>query len=189
MASGSRNRPAYSLVTAPDFFPLIDQATIFQRARNLPGGIHQSIRAGQPRTPGARRHSGEPDNSPSRYDNACFCRSDLTVTAVVGSIVLGPTVSQWHPAPILPDASVSCLPDAASNVFQPGWDISLGQDARGTIHTAYGLGDAGRHRGSSGQRFEGNPFHDLLNGPLTTVDELCDGTLARVKVGSRLRST
>jgi hypothetical protein len=26
--------------------------------------------------------------------------------------------------------------------------------------------------GSSGQRFEGNPFHDLLNGPLTTFDEL-----------------
>jgi hypothetical protein len=27
-------------------------------------------------------------------------------------------------------------------------------------------------RGSSGERFEGNLFHDLLNGPLTTVDEL-----------------
>ncbi|MGH8588431.1 MAG: hypothetical protein ACREXX_03550 [Gammaproteobacteria bacterium] len=26
--------------------------------------------------------------------------------------------------------------------------------------------------GSSGQRFEGNPFHDLLHGPLTTVDEV-----------------
>lgn len=34
---------------------------------------------------------------------------------------------------------------SASNVFQPGWDSSLGQDARGTFHTAYGLGDAGRH--------------------------------------------
>jgi tRNA-splicing ligase RtcB (3'-phosphate/5'-hydroxy nucleic acid ligase) len=46
-----------------------------------------------------------------------------------------------------------------------------------------------RGDGSSGQRFEGSPFHDLLNGPLTTVDELYDGTLARVKVYRRLRST
>lgn len=30
----------------------------------------------------------------------------------------------------------------------------------------------GDNRGSSGQRFEGGPFHDLLNGPLTTVDDL-----------------
>jgi hypothetical protein len=46
-----------------------------------------------------------------------------------------------------------------------------------------------RGDGSSGQRFEGSPFHDLLNGPLTTVDELYDGTLTRVKVYRRLRST
>ena len=57
-----------------------------------------------------------------------------------------------------------------------------------TFETRGGIGpDIGR--GSSGERFEGNPFHDLLNGPLTTVDELCDGTLARVKVCWRLRST
>ena len=48
--------------------------------------------------------------------------------------------------PISPNNNISAnlltsfLPDAAANIFQPGWDVSLSRDSEGTFYAAYGLG-------------------------------------------------
>jgi hypothetical protein len=136
----SRIRLAYSLVTAPDFFPRMDQLTIYEWARSLPGGLRSQFAQGSPEPLARGRTPTNPSLPRPGQSTAAFTREDLTMTAVIGTITPGPQAAQLHLAPVVPDVSVSFLPDAASNVFQPGWDISLGQDARGTFHTAFGLG-------------------------------------------------
>ena len=58
------------------------------------------------------------------------------MTAIVGSAASGPVSA----APNLPNRMVSFLPDAASNVFAPGWDTSRSRDAVGPFLTSSGLG-------------------------------------------------
>jgi hypothetical protein len=140
VGGASRIRSAYSLVTAPDFFPLMDQLTIYEWARSLPGSIRSQFAQGSPEPLTRGRTPANPSLPRPGSSTAAFNRQELTMTAVIGVIAPGPQVAQLRPAPLVPDPSVSFLPDAASNVFQPGWDISLGQDARGTFHTAFGLG-------------------------------------------------
>jgi hypothetical protein len=140
LGGAARVRRAYSLVTAPDFFPLMDQLTIYEWARGLPGGINSQFSQGSPEPLARGRTPSNPSLPRPGSSAAAFDRNDLTMSAVTGVIVSGPLTAQLQLAPPVPDASVSFLPDAASNVFQPGWDISLGQDQRGTFHTAFGLG-------------------------------------------------
>src|SRR5206468_9381014 len=128
VGGASRTRSAYSLVTAPDFFPLMDQLTIYEWARSLAGGIRSQFAQGSPEPLARGRTPANPSLHRPGSSAAAFNRQDLTMTAVIGVIAPGPQVAQQRPAPLVPDVSVSFLPDAASNVFQPGWDISLGQD-------------------------------------------------------------
>lgn len=121
------NFPAFSLVTAPDFFPLADQFEIelspaientepLSRQRTLP--VNPTI----PR--------------PSNLNSQAFKRDDKTVTAVVGGLASGTQ------ATILgqPNHKISYLPDAASNVFAPGWDTARSRDAVGSFLSSSGLG-------------------------------------------------
>jgi hypothetical protein len=140
LGGAAQVRPAYSLVTAPDFFPLMDQLTIYEWARSLPGGINSQFSQGSPEPLVRGRTPSNPSLPRPGSSAPAFDRNDLTMTAVTGVIVSGPLTAQLQPAPPVPDASVSFLPDAASNVFAPGWDISLGRDQSGTFHTAFGLG-------------------------------------------------
>jgi hypothetical protein len=125
-ASSTGNLPAFSLITAVDFFPLADQIkmdadpTIRQAAPLSNGRL--------PVNPFLPRPS-----SPTSFS---FRRSDKTVTAVVGTAAIGPENMTAGRA----ERTVSFLPDAASNVFAPGWDTSLSRDAFGEYLTSYGLG-------------------------------------------------
>ena len=65
-----------------------------------------------------------------------FDRSDKTVTAIVGAFAVGAPVSIAG----FPNRAISFLPDAASNVFAPGWDTSRSRDALGAFLTSSGLG-------------------------------------------------
>src|SRR5207248_8545421 len=59
-----------------------------------------------------------------------------TVVAIVGS---RPLATHTH-APDRKKRFSSFLPDAASNEFEPGWDVSLVRDSVGFYYAAYGLG-------------------------------------------------
>lgn len=116
------------MVTAPDFFPLADQIEL-----EAFGGIARV----EPLSKGDL-----PVNPslplPGAPSSRAFHHRDKRTTAVVG----GPAAGVGVPASILgsPNRATSFLPDAASNVFAPGWDVSRSRDSLGGILTSSGLG-------------------------------------------------
>lgn len=135
------NYPAYSLVTAPDFLPLADQIEIQRWVNNALTSLQDQFRQGGPSPLSAGRRTANPNlDRPDRANTKAFDRTKnfaITISAVVGSAPLSRSGSF---APHRTPVSTSFLPDAASNVFAPGWDISLGADSQGSFYAAYGLG-------------------------------------------------
>lgn len=131
--------PAYSLVTAPDFFPLVDQITIGDWVRRTLGSKQDQFAQGEPWPLSDGRHPANLETRLPNNTNLAFDPKDETMVAVVGN------VSSAAPRSTLPptfeDNSVSFLPEAASNEFEPGWDISLAQNTQGMkFYAAFGLG-------------------------------------------------
>ena len=118
--------PAFSLITAPDFFPLADQVEI---------DTDSTIIRTEPLSKG-RLPVNPTLPRPSKLTEFAFSRNDMTVTAIVGDFARGKEV------PIMGQKNrmVSYLPDGASNVFAPGWDTSRSRDAIGAFLTSSGLG-------------------------------------------------
>src|SRR5262249_53523495 len=73
---------------------------------------------------------------PGALSKKAFDRNDETVVAIVGSRPL----SVPEKAPARRKRFPSFLPDAASNEFEPGWDVSLANDGNGYFYAAFGLG-------------------------------------------------
>jgi hypothetical protein len=73
---------------------------------------------------------------PDRMGEKAFSRTDETLVAIVSS---RPASRRTH-APRRLKRFASYLTDAASNVFAPGWDISLGTNQQDVYYAAYGLG-------------------------------------------------
>lgn len=132
-----KSRPAYSLVSAPDFFPMVGQRELTEWTETLPRGVASSIWAVPPaplcdvRLPANLQLPG-----------ISFDAKEVTMTAIVSLAASRPigTVS-----PRSTDAlRYSSLPDDAAGVFAPGWDVSQDELIEGTTKTAhlaaYGLG-------------------------------------------------
>lgn len=132
-----RRIPAYSLVTAPDFFPNCDQRELLEWTQQ---SVPQSLRNGLWRIP--------PDTladtrvAPNlQLAEAGFRPEDQTATAIVS--MPQPGVVQSTTLNVAPTRRNSYLTDAAAGVFAPGWDVSLSrtQTSDRTPHlAAYGLG-------------------------------------------------
>lgn len=132
------DRAAYSLVTAPDFFPLADQIAIERWANKFLPSLRDQFSQGGPSPLSNGRRPANPSlTQPDNPTQKAFERDDTTIAAIVGAAPLSFTkdsnLSQS-------DVLTSFLPDAASNVFAPGWDVSLGRDNQGVFYAAYGLG-------------------------------------------------
>ena len=126
LGSSPENLPAFSLITAPDFFPLADQFEV--ETDQTIDNVEPLSKGRLPANPSLPR--------PSNPTSFAFDRADKTVTAIVGGVAVGPK------AEIIghPNRMISFLPDSASNVFAPGWDTSRSRDALGVFLTTYGLG-------------------------------------------------
>jgi hypothetical protein len=137
LPGGLRNYAAYSLVSAPDFFPLSDQLEITNWVRQNLQKVQEHFKQG---APWPLCEGRQPANlelpRPDAPNKKAFDRKDETVTAIVGT---KPNSIATH-APRRRKRFASFLPDAASNVFAPGWDVSLGGDDKGTYCASYGLG-------------------------------------------------
>ncbi|MES1022902.1 hypothetical protein ABN584_08380 [Gloeocapsa sp. BRSZ] len=129
-------RPAYSLVTAPDFFPLADQIAIERWVDNFLPTLRDHFSQGGPSPLSEGRQPPNPDLPLPDSETKAFQRNETAIAAIVGS---APRTTDL-PELFQSDSLVSFLPDAASNVFAPGWDVSLGQDRQGNFYAAYGLG-------------------------------------------------
>ena len=126
LAAQVQNLPAFSLITAPDFFPLGDQFEV---------ETDPTIRRVEPLSKG-RLPVNPTLPLPSNLASFAFNRIDKTYTAIVGGVASGPMASILGHR----NRQVSFLPDGASNVFAPGWDTSRSFDALGSFLTSSGLG-------------------------------------------------
>jgi len=126
--------PAYSLVTAPDFYPDVDQREISEWWL-----AHQDVAVQWGRPPltlsDARLlpNLGHPDGR--------LVEADGVATAIV-------SMPGAHPAPPTgaqelkrgPLGRHPHLPDAAASIFAPGWDVSVDGTSQAPFMAAYGLG-------------------------------------------------
>lgn len=132
-----RRVPAYSLVTAPDFFPDCDQRELMDWwEQSVPDSLRENIWGVPPFTLSDERIAPNLE-----LKGANFRPEDNTVTAIV-SMPLEETVRQMELD--VPETNRHAyLPDAASGVFAPGWDIGFDRTRTRdkTEHlAAYGLG-------------------------------------------------
>jgi len=135
---------AYSLVTAPDFFPFCDQRELsaWSESSAIPRKIRDSIWGQQhPDALSDQRWAANLQLPVTEGENP-FDPHDDSMTALVP--LLGKHPAKGHAPPISEAQRHSHLPDDAAGIFDPGWDVSLdqlGDDADGIEHLAsYGLG-------------------------------------------------
>jgi hypothetical protein len=133
----NRRVPAYSLVTAPDFFPNCDQRELLEWwEKQVPTTLRNNLWQVEPLTLADERIAPN-----LQLVGADFRAEDKTATAIV-SMPLGPVVQQMQ-INTPPTMRHAYLPDAAAGVFAPGWDVSKSRTRTQppTEHlAAYGLG-------------------------------------------------
>lgn len=152
---------AFSLVTATDYFPQVDQVDVeewVERQQYVPTGLANIgllFPQGGPQPMSDGRFTwyleGVPDVSLSYQLPNCNLPhpviagrsafdlddpSNYTVTAVVGHPALAPSLSALPP----PRRTMNWLPDAAADVYAPGWDVSQHQRHGRNMMVSYGLG-------------------------------------------------
>jgi hypothetical protein len=131
-------RPAYSLVTAPDFFPTCDQRelTEWTSSNAVPKSLRDQI---WNRSPAPLSDVRYPANLQLRLPRNPFDSAEDTISALV------PLWGQLPEPRTFPAAADSLrhshLPDDAAGVFAPGWDCTRDITDTGITHlAAYGLG-------------------------------------------------
>lgn len=129
-----RNVPAYSLVTAPDFYPNCDQRELVEWwTQRVPTKLRGRIWQTPPLTLSDERLA--PNLQLSDVD---FRAEDDTVTSIVS--LPAQVVAAQRPLDVAATARHAHLPDGAAGVFAPGWDTSRDR-TDGVAHlAAYGLG-------------------------------------------------
>jgi hypothetical protein len=137
MTKLGRTLPAYSLVTAPNFFPLTDQLEITNWARRSLINYQEHFAQGAP-WPLCEGRNPANIELPRADDprETAFDRDDETMTAVVSGLPR----SRQRNAPDRYKRFYSHMTDAAADIFEPGWDVSLSGDDQGNYLAAYGLG-------------------------------------------------
>ena len=154
MAAAIAQYPAYSVISAPDFMPRIDQVDVQRWAESnlrrvgdhfrqgAPAPLSDGRQSGMSVIDGRKRRGRMPNRNvrdPTTPARAAFDSNDatnLTITAVVG----GAASDNTETVPPRENRAATYLPDAASDVFAPGWDVSQDGDALGEFYQNYGLG-------------------------------------------------
>jgi len=141
-SSLDRTVPAYSLISAPDFFPYVDQSELVDWWRTqVPTVLRNNIWAVPPLTLADQRSAA---NINLREQGADIRPENKTPTALVGMIGSADTQQALGATTAVP--RVSSLPDAAAGIFAPGWDVSTevtfdAPSGGSILHlAAYGLG-------------------------------------------------
>lgn len=134
-----RNIPAYSVVAACDFFPQVDQGALMDWwLTQVPSAIREQIWAA--RSPLSLSDQRTAPNL--QLKEVDFRPEDISVTALVSQLRLNNLETRRFTSGET-DYEYKCnsLPDGASGIYQPGWDISIDFDENRNEHLAlYGLG-------------------------------------------------
>ncbi|KAB1068606.1 hypothetical protein F6X51_26585 [Methylobacterium planeticum] len=117
-----RRLPAYSVIASPDFFPLVRQSQLVEWTdQSAPPDLLSAVWPVNPGRPDPLSSQRLAANLELR--GAGFDPHDDTMTAIVGP--LAPTNGAQRPLRPVSHVRASMLPDGASGVFAPGWDVSL----------------------------------------------------------------
>ena len=129
-----RNVPAYSMVTAPDFYPNCDQRELVEWwLQRVPTALRNLVWQTPPLT-----LSDEHLAPNLQLPGVDFRAEDTSVTAIVSLPLV--VVPQQRPLEVAPTRRHAHLPDTAAGIFAPGWDTSH-DETNGVAHlAAYGLG-------------------------------------------------
>ncbi|YBV93570.1 hypothetical protein M1D53_29005 (plasmid) [Bacillus sp. PK9-021] len=137
----SGNHAAYSMITAPDFFPNCDQRELMEwYEKEVDDSIKLYVWEDKNSLPLTLSDTRFPVNIKLTNEGSyLFSINDDTMTAIVS------LPYEEAPKGIEPSVPMttrhSYLPDAASGVFAPGWDVSYDIDKDGKeFIAAYGLG-------------------------------------------------
>jgi hypothetical protein len=146
----STNFAAYSLVSAPDFFPLVDQADVTDWVITVLGrsGEREHFAQGGPRPLSARRVCVNPELlRRGRGNVAAFSVRDPnsterteTLTTLVSGSRTNHSGELTNDGERYLDPSTTFLGDAASGIFDPGWDVSFDGDDKADFLASNGLG-------------------------------------------------
>ncbi len=124
---------AYSLVCAPDFYPLCKQRHLMEWLETLDLLTRLTMFSRQPRCLSDTRLPANIQSFPESFSS-----TDVSITAIIAQFNTSPAMATLQPS--VPSARcASCLPDAGSGVFAPGWDIGVGfypEDSSGMEHLA-----------------------------------------------------
>jgi hypothetical protein len=143
------NFPAFSIVAAPDFFPLVDQADVTDWVNLVlgVGGEREQFAQGGPwPLSGTRRCVNPRLLLPDTCEEHAFPVRDgdfariENVTAVIGGKVQDGTWQRVSKDRRFDDPSTSFLSDGASGIFDPGWDVSLSGENDADFLASFGLG-------------------------------------------------
>jgi len=149
------NFAAFSMIAAPDFFPLVDQSDVNDWVEEVlgTGGEREHFAQGGPWPLSGRRTCINPKLLlPDESATAAFPVRDKSyetyarienVTAIVGGKIQdGTTRRPPDSNRRFVDPSTSFLPDGASGIFDPGWDVSLSgsSESDADFLASYGLG-------------------------------------------------
>ena len=130
-----QNEPAYSVVTAPDFYPKCNQRELLEwwiQPEQVPPELSVQIWRALPKPLSDERIAPN-----LQLEGARFRDDDDTATAIVSLPAEGRTAS---PSVSSETIRHRHLPDGAAGVFAPGWDTSR-DEKDGVPHLAsYGLG-------------------------------------------------
>lgn len=122
-----RSVAAYSVITALDFFPMVNQRDVYRWDRS--DNIKHFAQGGVNPLSGGRIMANT--TYPELDNNLITSTSVLSFKPAI--------VSMTEKLKGAQDA-LSYLPDGASDVFAPGWDISMDVKEGVAFHAAYGLG-------------------------------------------------
>ena len=151
---------AYSLVTAPDFFPTCDQREMTEWAATLPSSLRDSVWQVNPVNLSEQRLPANLQLPGGKFDPA-----DTTMAAIVPLLRKVPG-GQTRPRSV-DSLRHSPLPDDSAGVFDPGWDVAR-DVTNNTLHmAAYGLGAPSRRTPSSAPPSapSGPPWRRTPRGP------------------------
>ena len=129
-----RTIPAYSMVTAPDFYPNCDQRELMEWwLQRVPEGLRSTLWQTPPLTLADERLAPN-----LQLNGADFRAEDDTVTAIVAMVLEGEV--RQMPSSLGDTQRHAYLPDGAAGVFAPGWDTSRDRTGDTEHLAAYGLG-------------------------------------------------
>lgn len=114
-----RRVAAYSLLCAPDFYPLCNQRHLNEWLESIDPERRNKALLRAPQCLSDARHPANIQSFPTR-----FTSTDVSITAIVGQLGASAVATNIQPN-VASARRASCLPDAASGDFAPGWDIGV----------------------------------------------------------------